>query len=76
MIKPTNELSHSLNDKQIDILLDFSKAFHIVFHRKLLFKGELSGLRQFLVTESSLKIMKNAFYFTLNPLFIFKIFKF
>ena len=29
------------------------------------FKGALSGLRHFLVVESPLKIMKNAFYFTL-----------
>ena len=72
MIKPTNELSHSLNDKQIDILLDFSKAFDIVFHRKLLFKGELSGLRQFLATESSLKFMKNAFLFHLKSSFHFQ----
>ena len=27
-------------------------------------KDALSGLRQFLATESPLKIMKNAFYFT------------
>ena len=40
------------------------------------FKGTLSGLRQFLVTQSPLKIMKNVFYFTLKALFITKIFKF
>ena len=34
----------------------------------------LSGLRQFLATENLLKMMKNAFYFTLKPLFIFWIF--
>ena len=33
-----------------------------------LFKG---SLRQFLATESSLKMMKNAFYFTLKSLFVF-----
>ena len=38
-------------------------------------KGALSGLRQFLPTESPLKIMKNAFYFTLKALFVLKIFK-
>ena len=38
-------------------------------------QGALSGLRQFLATESSLKMMKNAFYFTLQLLFILKIFK-
>ena len=40
------------------------------------FKGVLSGLRQFLTTESPLKMMKNAFYFTSEALFVLKIFKF
>ena len=35
----------------------------------------LPGLRQFLAFERSLKIMKNAFYFTLKALFILKILK-
>ena len=39
-------------------------------------KGALSSLRQFLATESSLKMMKNAFYFTSKALFVLKIFKF
>ena len=39
-------------------------------------KGALSGLRQLLATKSPLKIMKNAFYFMLNALFVLKIFKF
>ena len=34
------------------------------------FKGALSGLRQFLATESLLKMMKKAFYFTSEALFI------
>ena len=34
-----------------------------------------SGLRQFLATESPLKMMKNAFYFTSKTLFVLKIFK-
>ena len=33
-------------------------------------KSALSGLRQFLVTESLFKIIKNAFYFTLKSLFV------
>ena len=41
-----------------------------------MFKGALQGLRQFLITESPLKMMKNAFYFTLKALFVLKIFKF
>ena len=39
-------------------------------------KGALLGLRLFLAIESPLKIMKNAFYFNLKPLFVLKIFKF
>ena len=39
-------------------------------------KDALSGLRQFLETESSLKMIKNAFYFTLKSLFVLKILKF
>ena len=39
-------------------------------------KGALSGLRQSLATESPLKMMKNAFYFTPKALFVLKIFKF
>ena len=39
------------------------------------FKGTLSGLRQFFATESPLKMMENAFYFTSKALFILKIFK-
>ena len=41
-----------------------------------LLKGALSGLKQFLATENPLKMMKKAFYFTSNVLFILKIFKF
>ena len=35
-----------------------------------------SKLRQFLASESSLKKMTNAFYFTLKSLLVLKIFKF
>ena len=41
-----------------------------------LFKGAPSGLCEFLATESPLKAMKNAFYFTLKAIFVLKIFKF
>ena len=40
------------------------------------FKGALYGLRQALITEGPLKIMKYAFHFTLKALFFLKIFKF
>ena len=36
-------------------------------------KGALSGVRPFLASESPLKIMKNAFYFTLKAFFFLKI---
>ena len=45
-------------------------------HFSYLFKYTLSRLKQFLVTHSPFKMMKNAFYFTLEALFILKIFKF
>ena len=39
------------------------------------FKGALSGLTQFLATETPLKMMKNVLYFTSKALFILKILK-
>ena len=39
-------------------------------------KGALSGLRQFLTTESPLRMMKNTFYFTSKALFVLEIFRF
>ena len=39
------------------------------------FKGALSGLRQFLAIESPVKTMKNAFYFTSKALLVLNIFK-
>ena len=44
--------------------------------KKCSIKGALSGLRHFLAHESPLKMMKNAFYFTSNALFVLKIYKF
>ena len=41
-----------------------------------MFKGAPSGLRQFLATESPLKMMKNTFSFTSRALLVLKIFKF
>ena len=40
------------------------------------FEGAISGLKQFLETESLLKMMKNVFYFALKALFVLKVFKF
>ena len=39
-------------------------------------KGALSGLRQFLATESTFKMMKNGFYFISKALFVLNILKF
>ena len=45
------------------------KGFHsIVYWIEEGINGALSGLRQFLGTESTLKIMENVFYFTLKAL--------
>ena len=52
----------------------YNKNNKIIRHS--VFKGALSGLRQFLAIESPLKMMKNAFYFTSKALFILNIFKF
>ena len=39
-------------------------------------EGTLSSLRRYLANKSPLKMMKNAFYFTLIALLVLKIFKF
>ena len=44
--------------------------------KSLKFTGSLTGLRQFLATESPFKVMKNPFYFTSKALFVLKIFKY
>ena len=41
--------------------------------KRSLLTGALSGLRQLLATEGPLKMMKNAFYFTLKALFVLEI---
>ena len=50
-------------------------ANHLSHKRYTDLKGTLSDLRQILATESPLKVMKNAFYFTSKALFVLKIFK-
>ena len=52
------------------VSLNRSRVFHVNF------EDALSDLRTLLATESPLKMMKNAFYFTLKALFVLKIFKF
>ena len=39
-------------------------------------EGSLLGMRQFLTTENTLKMMKNAVYFISKALSVLKIFKF
>ena len=51
-------------------------CLNLHFKLKKILKAALSCLRQFLVTESTLKMMKNAFYFISKALFVLKIFKF
>ena len=52
-------------------------AFNSIFRWILCrFEGALSGLRQFLATESPLKIIKIVFCFTLTAPFVLNIFKF
>ena len=46
----------------------------LVIHVHL--KDTLSGLKLFLAAKSHLKVIKNAFYFTLKAIFVLKIFKF
>ena len=50
------------------MLHDIRNPFHV--------QGALSGLRQFLATESRLEMMENAFYFTSKAYFVLKISKF
>ena len=59
----------AIKDPKILDIVRFSRA-------SLILKAHSQSLRQFLATESSLKMMKNAFYLTLKALFVLKIFKF
>ena len=65
------------------ISLPFSKYFvqdsgtsyvTVIMHFSI--KGGLSCLKKFLATESLLKMMKNAFNFTLKAIFVLKVFKY
>ena len=67
-------------DKNFFLLLAIAsiKAFGCIrfdFFINDTIKGALSGLRQFLATESPLRVIENAFYFTSKALFVLKIFK-
>ena len=53
-----------------DMNISCARCFHIAF------KVALSGLRQFLVIESPLKMIKNAFKFILKAFFVLTVFIF
>ena len=55
-----------------EVIFCYAELFECAFN----FQDALLGRRQFLATESPLKMMENAFYFTSNTLFVLKIFKF
>ena len=59
-----------------NIFHNFYLSSFLFFPNIYLFKGGLSGLTQFFATESSLKMMRNAFYFTSKAIFVLKIFTF
>ena len=82
---------HSVREGVKAILLRNAELHTKIFHQLNITQNTLSAsyykpnknkgtkgilLRQFLIPESPLKMMKNAFYFTLKDLFILKIFKF
>ena len=52
------------------------KTHFLSYRNCSLFKGALEDLRQFLAIKIYLKMMKNAFHFTSEALFVLKIFKF
>ena len=60
----------ALRTQQHQFFLFYKKLQSAYYYRLI---GALSSLKQFLATESPLKMMKNAFYFTLKALFVLKI---
>ena len=54
----------------------FEKRLKLFEYLRNNIKSALAGMRQFLANESPVKMMKNAFEFTLKALFVPKIFKF
>ena len=58
------------------ITIPLSNNILITLYHPLHLKGTFPGLRQNLATESPLKMMKNAFYFTSEALFVLNILNF
>ena len=70
----TYVISYNYAKIKVDLYNSLPLEKTIIFHNVIiLIKGTLSGLRQFLASESPLKMMKSAFYFTLKALFVFNI---
>ena len=59
-----------------DVEVKYSLTVNLVLSSINIITGALYGPRQFLATETPLKMMRNAFYFTSKALFFLKIFKF
>ena len=73
---PTKHLS-TFTYQNLVLTARFSNIFRTnILLAEIWLKGALSDLRQILTTESPLKMMKNAFYFTSKAFFVLKIFKF
>ena len=63
----------------LSLLLILSKvntALSVLIYQFSFFKGAFTGLKQFLATVSLLKMIKNAFHFTIKALLMLKILKF
>ena len=58
------------------ITIPLSNNILITLYHPLHLKGTLPGLRQNLATESPLKMMKNAFYFASEALFVLNLLNF
>ena len=79
MIQLTDQISFSgwLLLDNMCILIVCEAGYDVKnFKINLKIKVTLKGLMQLLATEGLLKMIKNAFYFTLKALFVLKIFKF
>ena len=57
-------------------MLFLSSRINHLLQEITIFTGALSGLRQFLAIESSIKMTKNGFHFSLKALFVHKTIKF
>ena len=72
------EIEHKLNSTTeiLQLVWKHSNMWIIDLHTCIVLQGPVSGMRQFLTTESPLKMMKNAFYFILKTFFALEIFSY